>query len=79
MKQGRYVCYVIVAFRDLANALKTYPGSRTVPVIRYTDMRARMQNETLANAPIYVAISPAFYPCLLSTGAKRMAVENEVC
>jgi len=37
-----YKCYVIVAFRDLGNAAKKYPRSRTLPV-----MHARMQNETL--------------------------------
>jgi len=59
------ICYVIVTFRDLANASKKYPGSRILRVMRYTDMHAQMQNETLANAAIYVAICVQYFTRVL--------------
>jgi hypothetical protein len=78
----RYVCYVIVAFRDFANASKKYPGNRTLRIIRYTDMHARMQNETLASAPLYVAIcvhhfTHVFYRPGINAWLLRMSTDQE--
>jgi hypothetical protein len=52
-----------------------------LPVIRYTDMRARMQNETLASAPNYVAIcvqhfTRVFYQPGLKAWLLRMRYAN---
>lgn len=78
------LCGVIVAFRDLANVSKKLLGSGPLTVIRYREMHAGMQNETLANTPNYVAIcaqhiTHVFYQPGLNAWLLRTWIVEEVC